>query len=54
MSVINTGAGVVISDYHHLRGGGGRAFAFTIVVLGMSAVAPQSAYIMNRKLQPDS
>ena len=57
---INIDVGVVINDYHcHLRGeGAGYSSKSTTtvmyVMLAMTAMAPQLARIMNRKLQPDS
>ena len=50
----------MINDYHrHLRGEGGGVFIKSSmivmeVLLAMTAMAPQFAYILNRKLQPDS
>ena len=52
---------VVINDYHLIisgeKGAGYSSKSSTTimwVVLAMTAMAPQFAYIMNRKLQPDS
>ena len=55
----NIDACVVINDYHHLRGGWGghsskSSMRFMKVTLAMTAMAPRSALIINRKLQPDS